>query len=323
VVVGILIALQVNNWNEQRKTEATIEQILSGVQEDLYNDIVELSLALDWHTGQDSISTRTIENRYVLDSDSVPSTLNLIQSGTRYYDIIISDRSFQLLSDYKDRIPDTYQPLMKRLNSIYVEDQAYFNTIQQQLINFTQNYDQYLYDNYEWYVKDRNWPSEQAIEYFLTSNFHKRQLSGYRDIMRGKTRYATRIREKAVINYMIIRSLLNDKSELPKFISDYGLTGDPIQGNYDGIFVYIDAQGNTERGRIKNKYDLLLWENLDDRDAFYNSGILMIEITPDSLQFTGATIYTISVERDANGRPVKLKSYRSGKPDREYVIEGE
>ncbi|MBO6535602.1 MAG: hypothetical protein JJ966_05225 [Balneolaceae bacterium] len=47
VMIGIILALQVNNWNEERRTKNTIDQILTEVQEDLYNDIVELSLALD------------------------------------------------------------------------------------------------------------------------------------------------------------------------------------------------------------------------------------------------------------------------------------
>tara|TARA_R110000744_G_scaffold306138_1_gene414446 strand:- start:5482 stop:6261 length:780 start_codon:yes stop_codon:yes gene_type:complete len=42
VVVGILIALQINNWNEQRKYNKTEEQILIGLEEEFKASLAEL-----------------------------------------------------------------------------------------------------------------------------------------------------------------------------------------------------------------------------------------------------------------------------------------
>ena len=46
VVIGILIALQVNNWNEERKTKKELNTILIDVYKDLKNDQEELSQRL-------------------------------------------------------------------------------------------------------------------------------------------------------------------------------------------------------------------------------------------------------------------------------------
>ena len=42
VVIGILIALSINNWNEKRKNNNTAKYLVSSLQEDLENDIEEL-----------------------------------------------------------------------------------------------------------------------------------------------------------------------------------------------------------------------------------------------------------------------------------------
>ena len=42
VVIGILIALQMNNWNEDRKESLTIKNVLFEIKEDLSQDKAEL-----------------------------------------------------------------------------------------------------------------------------------------------------------------------------------------------------------------------------------------------------------------------------------------
>ena len=44
VVVGILIALQINNWNEQRKSEAKIDVLFEKVLNELAVNITEAQL---------------------------------------------------------------------------------------------------------------------------------------------------------------------------------------------------------------------------------------------------------------------------------------
>ncbi len=46
VVIGILIALQINNWNEDRKEKRAIENVLIEIKEDLEKDKAELERSL-------------------------------------------------------------------------------------------------------------------------------------------------------------------------------------------------------------------------------------------------------------------------------------
>ncbi|PTM07761.1 MAG: hypothetical protein DA407_09935, partial [Bacteroidetes bacterium] len=48
VVIGILIALNLNNRNEQRKTEAKVEIIFGEIMEELISDIEETEMPMEY-----------------------------------------------------------------------------------------------------------------------------------------------------------------------------------------------------------------------------------------------------------------------------------
>ena len=50
VVIGILIALQVNNWNEDRKESLAIKNVLFEIKEDLIQDKAELERNIELRT---------------------------------------------------------------------------------------------------------------------------------------------------------------------------------------------------------------------------------------------------------------------------------
>lgn len=73
VVVGILIALQVNNWNQQRKEHILEEKILLEIENNLSDDIVDLD---------DEIASFQV----VIESDSV--LIDHFRSGLPFHDSI-------------------------------------------------------------------------------------------------------------------------------------------------------------------------------------------------------------------------------------------
>ena len=57
VVIGILIALQINNWNENRKSIAMGEEYLSGIKEDIKKDLVLIDSILSMNSKSISLIT--------------------------------------------------------------------------------------------------------------------------------------------------------------------------------------------------------------------------------------------------------------------------
>lgn len=63
VVIGILIALQINNWNEKRKNENKILSILKEVQNDLQEDILKSKELFAYYKSRDSIIQLALNNK--------------------------------------------------------------------------------------------------------------------------------------------------------------------------------------------------------------------------------------------------------------------
>lgn len=61
VVIGILIALAINNWNELRKTEQKVNQFLISLKSDLKNDLTEITIVTVDQSERSSMITKAIE----------------------------------------------------------------------------------------------------------------------------------------------------------------------------------------------------------------------------------------------------------------------
>jgi len=63
VVIGILIALQINNWNENRKAEIEAKLLLTKAQQELIYNIKESNSAIGFYRGRDSLIAKVLKNR--------------------------------------------------------------------------------------------------------------------------------------------------------------------------------------------------------------------------------------------------------------------
>jgi hypothetical protein len=63
VMIGILLALQVNNWNENRKINNDIALLFTALESELENNIKETSSLINYGHMMDSIRTLFRENR--------------------------------------------------------------------------------------------------------------------------------------------------------------------------------------------------------------------------------------------------------------------
>jgi hypothetical protein len=60
VVIGILIALGINNWNENRKTEIKIKQFLISLKSDLRNDLNEIEIVMEGQFSRSNLMSEAI-----------------------------------------------------------------------------------------------------------------------------------------------------------------------------------------------------------------------------------------------------------------------
>ena len=125
VVIGILIALQINNWNEQRKNRATEQKLLIALHEDLLVNIDRLNK--DILLEQRTITQADKIIKYLDERKPYDSSLDLIFAEALFSpDITISTSSYESI---KFKGIDIIQNELLQRTIINLFDVVYTNLI--------------------------------------------------------------------------------------------------------------------------------------------------------------------------------------------------
>ncbi|WP_411768653.1 DUF6090 family protein [Winogradskyella sp. A3E31] len=152
VVIGILIALQINNWNENRRTASLARSYLSDIKKDLKTDTVTFNTAIE-RIQKTITQNKSLLNPAFLDIISTDSLLSLLKTSyhsTRIYHI---DNATYL------KLSNTGFLESGLLNSIFTEINNYYNK---------------EYVAYSEYIE---WDEEQSIDVY-----HSDFLGTYKNI---------------------------------------------------------------------------------------------------------------------------------------------
>jgi hypothetical protein len=132
VMIGILLALQVNTWNEGRKTNKIEKQIFKNLLTSLKKDSTELVRIIDYQVKSVKQHNRIInstasEITSVISEDSISNILHELCNG-RYsffpkygiYNSIVSSKGLDILKseDIRSKLIDLYDYEYKRYESI-------------------------------------------------------------------------------------------------------------------------------------------------------------------------------------------------------------
>lgn len=179
VVIGILIALQINNWNEKRLKQEQLISVYERILTDIDNVVQELSVNLDYYTGIEFIFKRVINDSLTPDLFDVGLSRILTNFGAATSLNMTGVNQLKTLN-VKDslslRIIDTYNQMeLVLINSF----EKRINQESQDLVNIFR-------DNYAWYpeymgktiMQDNS--SKELQDYFLNSSeYRHRVISNY------------------------------------------------------------------------------------------------------------------------------------------------
>ena len=141
VVIGILIALQVNNWNQNHNDKQKEIEILLGVKQDLKNLIERLELWANYNkTGEELTRKvlsfdRTNANKKTMDSLFTSLIyVNVFDKGGGFLETLINDGKFELIRDESIRKQLSRWPDM--LEDIHTNDLSVRGFVWHEMIPF-------------------------------------------------------------------------------------------------------------------------------------------------------------------------------------------
>ncbi len=279
VVIGILIALQINNWNEDRKIEKKIKSFFTEIQIDLEKDILRANEILDSFIYFDSIETRILSDKITYDDVKIRnSTTRLIYY---YNDFVTNTNGYEGLMRNVDDLPELYTPIINDLNKIYIINKTTLNVCNKRFQNTVYNNLDNL-RNKDWsihYWQDET--NEAMINYFLSDTYKKEiinWMNDYRDLFDITIKYKV----DAIDAYKKIAKLIESEKKLPEYVN-YSLNNPEIltqlAGHYQPkkhnqhLLDELDFSVQKNQffiGNIETKIELIWHKNL----LFFVKGML-------------------------------------------------
>ena len=178
VVIGILIALQINNWNEQRKEKQELLNIYGIVLEDLKNDIDEVTLILNIKKEREPYFNKIFDGQMTEKDYQDCSNCKKLISG--YPDWAVDERGVGLIKNRTFDVSKSKDSLQIQITQFYTKYNEEFegddilrsNALEKDIFDWGRNY--------PWYsdfVTGRNY--EGFIQYALTDQDYKNRVATY------------------------------------------------------------------------------------------------------------------------------------------------
>lgn len=211
VVIGILIALQINNWNENIKSEKQLKNIYNEVELNLKSDLSNIDTVIELYEQLDLRLETMITKKYsniLLDSINVNNYSDCIPCKndiTYFKSFEIQDKGVELLKTYNDYNAKVNKDLTNEIIHFYKTAES-LNTILEKLKEESFNNIKY-FEQFSWYSDYMNFKyNPQTIEFFARNEIYKNKVVTYRLI--AINNYLNELRE-----YKKSASILLDKLE--------------------------------------------------------------------------------------------------------------
>ena len=117
VVIGILIAVSINNWNEKRKQDDQLDNILLTIKEDLSSDITKINEILAHYERLDTIFKNVLADNYTIDDYEETPQISFLLLG--YPELSLNKRGFLLLEKFNGHLAESREEIVQEVVEFY------------------------------------------------------------------------------------------------------------------------------------------------------------------------------------------------------------
>ena len=270
VVIGILIALGISNWNEERKSMLHTKLIFTQVQKELVFNITKANEIISGYREKDSLVYKILNKEVTYaDYKSNPSYSYILLSQEP---VEISNDAFLNLINSQDKFTEEQDSIILNLKELYGTDKKRVDKMDiiveenaLQILNKYKNESEWYYD----FVMQSKTP-DKMIEYYLTDPIYLNEIINFYFInLSNHNLYTLTFRKNAIETYRNLSNYLHIEKDttITKDIKDYT--------HYIGKYTANDV----DTFEIKKQKDRLIIKGQNKTDST-NTG--QINIYPDS-----------------------------------------
>ena len=308
VVLGILIALQINNWNEKRKNQSKVNELLVKVREELALNIDRTNDLIQRYRKRDTLFYDVLHKKVTLENYASNSRLRGLVFN--YSTANISDAAVLNLKQYSEQLSTTQENLITRINSHYYNNKKDIDDFDLAMEEATRNLIDKLKNEKEWYASISIDPNSEAfLQYLLTDPIYLNHVATYEIL-------GLRNHLEHVIDFNYDgKDLYSDLSRYLGMDMDTLLFQNPLAFKHlIGTYHLIDSE-NKETFVIKQQNGDLVYEWIN------NTGKGTLMLFPDTENEFIAGYRFASLIRDENNEITGMIRTLGSLPKRIYTKE--
>ncbi|MCB0739163.1 MAG: hypothetical protein KDC92_16755 [Bacteroidetes bacterium] len=176
VVIGILIAVKLNNWNQERIRKDEIENLLDKVEEDLARNIKHFNSIINVYQVNDSLTRKVINNQVTLEDYYRDNDLeNLL---FRFQFLNITYENIEKIIETEENINSKYGKVIEAAKEL-LRANIYDELSGKPVIDFYNKNVDFKMSHPLWMVKSDSLSIIKRYNYFLTDENYKKQVLNY------------------------------------------------------------------------------------------------------------------------------------------------
>ena len=175
VMIGILLALQVNNWNEERKLKTRIDSTLRNVVFDLEADTTTAGTIIKFYEENQKNSAKILQGEITMDNyRECPQCMNLV---TIYQPFNIQTKGHELLKDLVNDQTNEADSLIMDINKFYAIFEPVIEKNNDRMEGVVmKNFEDF--EKFPWFVDMAlGRLNNDLIEYFVLSEDYKKRVA--------------------------------------------------------------------------------------------------------------------------------------------------
>jgi len=243
VITGILIAIQFNNWNEDRIGAENTKLLFQEVSDELVQNIKSIDRIINTNIEKDSLYFKVLSKK--VEHKDYRASFILSEFPFWWNRVSLVDDDFKELLARKHNLTEQQDSIFLELKDLYGKRKINTDIDDQTIMNTVNNFRDKLLNEQPWFSDwQKGIITDEMIQYALTDPFYLNQLSELEFREYWHTMGILWFRSKALNLYKKITEMLEIEKDttLVKDIADF----EYIKGVYEYKWYKFNIRGENE-----------------------------------------------------------------------------
>ena len=236
VMIGILLALQVNTWNENKKSNIKFNKLLVNVFNDLKVDLEIAQSRIDFYKYKDSLANDIINGKLSVSDYKNNPRLNSMIFGYRGFRV--TNMGYNALMQNTENIPSEYEQLIVDLNRQYIVTAERMESSLTVFASIVKSARTRYALNFPWYSQNDSVSNEKRWQHLANNPIYKNEARLYRRYgVRNFSGFVAGFYNQGLPLLLTLKAIINDTNPLPSFFPKNADGFDSVKSDYLGKYL--------------------------------------------------------------------------------------